>query len=236
MPRLRGEVEEKIIELIDQGYKDSAISRKLNVHRTTVAKRREAYFKRKQKEEKPEAKQDLTQKPDAQNPELEPEKNIQREHTDSHPLDPEIYTLIRYQGTHSREEAISQAIETQQVLNPYILNHGLKSPKELVEFFEEEIRLDRALAKDLLVDNNISQRLIVDHKKTIAELEKLLEERYEEGYQKGEDDHAILVPCKSCSEPITILPGTNAYRLIVGFFKDNIIHTDCKPMYRRIYA
>ena len=196
MPRLRVEIEEEIVELINQGYKDADISRKLGVHRTTVANRR---------------KENLKQKPDPKKPETEPGKTVQPEQTDSHPLDPQIYTLIRYQGTHSREEALFQAIETQHSFNPYILNHGLKTPAELVKFFEEEIQLDRRLSKDLMLDINISQRMIVDYKKTIAELKELAEERYEEGLEQGRQNNAIYVQCARCGEPYQVEPQSEPH-------------------------
>jgi transposase-like protein len=218
MPKYTQEKEEKIIELIEKDYKNAQIARELGVYRGAVAKRRKEYLK---------------QRPDHKKPETEHEETIQQEQKGSHPLDSQIYTLIRYQGTHSREEALSQAIETQHSFNPYILNHGLKTPKELIKFFEEEIQLDRALAKDLMVDNNISQRLIATHQETIAELKELVEQRYEE----GKNDFALLVYCTSCGQPITLTPGTETHRHIVEFCrKIGIIHSDCIPKYKRIYA
>ena len=220
MPRLSREVENKIIDLIEKGYKDAVISRELGVHRTTIADRRKAWEKRKQEKEKVEP---------------EKEETIQQEEKDSHPLDPQIYTLIRYQGTHSREEALSQAIETQHSFNPYILNHGLKTPKELIKFFENEIQLERMKVNDLEVDSNISRSLFVTRART--ELKSEAENQYDEGYQMGMDEHALLVPCTSCGEPITILPGTETHQIIVEFLREHeIIHNDCKPRYQRIYA
>ena len=63
-----------------------------------------------------------------------------QEKTKSTPVIPQIYTLMRSQGTNSRKDAISQAIETQDFFNPYLLNHGLKTPKALVTFFEDKIK------------------------------------------------------------------------------------------------
>ena len=162
MPRLRKEIEDKIKELIDQEYSNIEITEKTGIHRKTIAKRRKEYLKRDQEEEKPEP---------------EPEKTIQQEKNDSHPLDPQIYTLIRYQGTNSRKEAIKQAIATQHSFNPYILNHGLESPKELIKFFEDELKLAlekfKELKSDLDMEIKISRGLIFDQQKTIAELEEL---------------------------------------------------------------
>lgn len=223
MPKYSEEMEEKIITLIEQGYKNAEISRELDIYRGAVAKRRKAYEKRRQNQEKPEP---------------EPEQTVQQEQTDPHPLDPQIYTLIRYQGTHSREEALSQAIETQHNFNPYILNHGFETPKELIKFFEDKIQLEFDNVKDLKIDSDISQSLIADYKETITQLKAEEDAQYEEGYEKGKNDHAILVPCISCGESITILPGTEAHTLIVRLLRENygIIHTDCKPSYQRVYA
>lgn len=217
MPRLRREVEEKIVELIDQGYKDSKISRKLGVHRTTVANRREAYFKRKQKQEKPET---------------EPEKTFEQEQNDSHPLDPQIYTLIRHQGTNTKEEAIQQAIETQQSLNPYILNHGLETPAELVKFFEDEIQLERTLVKglmlDLKTDSDISQRLIAQYQETIAELKELLGKRFEDGIEQGRENHGIYVKCVICDRPYQVVPLDKAHSFITQVLhEEGWGHTSC---------
>ena len=232
MPKYSQEMELEIKARIERGDKNADISRELGVYRGAVSKRRKEYLKRKQEEEKPET-EDLKQKPDHEKTEKEPEITIQQEQNDSHPLDPQIYTLIRYQGTHSQEEALSQAIETQHSFNPYILNHGFNTPAELVKFFEDELKLERALAKDLILDVKISQSLIVDYKKTIAELEELAEERYEE----GKNDHALLIPCSVCGESITLEPGDEVHRLIVEFLRERkIIHSDCGLRYKRIYV
>ena len=199
MPKLTKDIEDQIIELIEQNLNDSEISREIGVHRTTVAKRREAYLKRKANQTKPEKG---------------PETNIQHEHTDSHPLDSQIYTLIRYQGTHSREEALSQAIETQNSFNPYILNHGLKSPKELIKFFEDESQHERKLGKDLILDKKISQSLIVTYQETITELKQLADKQYDEGYDQGEIDHAIYVKCVYCGEPYQVTPQSEVHGVV----------------------
>ena len=203
MPKYSREMEEKIIELIGQGYKNSQISRELGIYRGAVSKRRKAHEKQKQNQEKPEPEQ---------------EETVQQEQTDSHPLDPQIYTLIRYQGTNSREEALSQAIDTQHSFNPYILNLGLNSPKELIKFFEEELKLERALAKDLMsdlkTDSDISRGLIADYKKTIAELKELAEKNYEEGIEQGRHDNAIYVQCAHCGEPYQVEPQSEPHGVI----------------------
>ncbi len=222
MPKMAKDVEDKIIELIDQEFKDSEISRKLSVHRTTVAKRREAYLK---------------QKPDTKNPELEPEKNIQQEHVDSHPLDSQIYKLMRMQGIKTREIAISQAIETQNAFNPFVLNHGMSSPKELVKFFEDELRGARANVEDMNVDMNIWRALHSDRTEEIIALKAEAESQYDVGYDEGEKDYALIVYCTSCGQPITLTPGNETHRRIVKFCRDiGIIHSDCTPKYRRVYA
>ena len=46
MPKYSEEMEEKIITLIEQGYKNAEISRELDIYRGAVAKRRKAYEKR----------------------------------------------------------------------------------------------------------------------------------------------------------------------------------------------
>ena len=226
MPKFSRETEDKIIALFEQGKRNSVISRELKIDRGALPSRRKEWEKRKREQEAPELK----------NPETVHEEPIQREASDSHQRDTLIYTLMRHQGQKSREAAISQAIETQNAFNPFVLNHGMTSPKELIQYFEEEIRLERELGKDLIIDNKISQSLNVNHKKTIAELENLLKERFEEGYQKGKDDHAILVPCKSCRELVTILPGTKGHQVIVDYLRGGITCSDCIPRYQRIYA
>ena len=161
------------------------------------------------------AKNILKQKPVPKKPEPEPKKTVQQEQQESHPLDPQIYTLIRYQGTNSREEALSQAIDTQHSFNPYILNRGLKSPKELIKFFEEELKLERALAKDLMsdlkTDSDISRGLIAEYKETVAELKVLAEKNYEEGIEQGRHDNAIYVQCARCGEPYQVEPQSEPH-------------------------
>jgi len=200
MPKFSKEMEEKILELIEQDYKNAEISRELGVYRGAVAKRRKEHEKQKLEQNKPEPGQ---------------YEIIQQEQQESHPLDSQIYTLIRYQGTHSREEALSQAIETQHSFNPYILNHGLNTPKELIKFFEEELKLERALAKDLMsdlkTDSDISRGLIADYKKTIAELKELADKNYEEGIEQGRHDNAIYVQCARCGEPYQVEPQSEPH-------------------------
>lgn len=160
MPKFSEEMEEKIIELIEQGDKNAEISRKLGIDRGAVSKRRKTH---------------LNRKFDQQKPEMEPEKTIQQEQKESHTLDPQIYTLIRYQGTHSQEEALSQAIETQRSFNPYILNHGLKTPKELIKFFEDKSQ--RESTPSLL-------------EKRISKLEEMGKELLESAERRLKDDDA----------------------------------------------
>ncbi len=210
MPKLTKDIEDKIAELIDQELKDSEISRKLGVHRTTVANRREAHLKRKANQTKPEKG---------------PETNIQHEHTDFHPLDPKIYTLMRHQGTNSRELAISQAIETQHSFNPYVLNHGLKTPKELIQYFENKSHLDSTKVKDLTTDLDIeiriSRGLVLNLIEENKGLKELAEERYEEGLEKGRKDHAIYVRCVHCREIIQVTPLSKMHNVITQFLHDN---------------
>ena len=168
MPKYSREMEDKIIALFEQGKRNSVISRELSIYRGALQSRRKEWEKRKQEQEKPE-----------------PEKTIQQEQNDSHPLDSQIYTLIRYQGTHSREEALSQAIETQHSFNPYILNHGLRTPKDLIKFFKDKIKKGEESVNELKekiddlnekfkilqedydskLDSNISLRLALDRKR-----------------------------------------------------------------------
>lgn len=227
MPKYSNEMEEKIIALFEQGKKNSVISRELSIDRGGLPRRRKAWEKRKSEPEKPESEK----------PEPETEKTIQTEQSDSHPLDPEIYTLVRYQGTNSREEAIKQAVETQKSLNPYILNHGLETPAELVKFFEDKSRIDFDKINDLKIDNNITQALIADYKETITQLKNEEDEQYDEGYDEGKKDYALIVYCTSCSQSITLMPGDETHRRIIEFCRDiEIIHSDCVPKYRRIFA
>lgn len=227
MPKLSKEMEEKIVELIDQKYKDADISRKLGVHRTTVANRRKEYLK---------------QKPVPKKPEPEQEETVQQEQTDSHPLDPQIYTLIRYQGTHSREEALSQAIETQHSFNPYILNHGLKTPTELMKFFEDKIQLELTNVNDLKLDSKISRSLFVTHqeviaelKETIAELKESAEEKFEEGVEQGRHDNAIYVQCARCGEPYQVEPQSEAHGMVTqALLEHGWGHASCAKNYEYV--
>ena len=67
-------------------------------------------------------------------------RKLNQEQPESSTIDLQIHTLMKSQGTHSRKNAISRAIETQDAFNPNIINHGLKTPKELMTFFEEKIK------------------------------------------------------------------------------------------------
>jgi len=122
MPKLRKDVEDKILALIEEGFTNIEVSEQTGVHRKTVANRRKAWENRKQDEEKPE------------------EEIIRPEQPESTPFALQIYALMREQGTHSEEEAISQAILTQHSFNPYLSNHGLRTPTELITFFEDKIK------------------------------------------------------------------------------------------------
>ncbi len=150
MPKLRKEKEDKVIELLEEGYSNVEISEKVGLHRKTVAKRRKEWENRKQSQE-------------------EPEKLVQQEQKESSFFEQQISTLIRYQGTNSREEAILQAILTQKSFNPYLQNHGLNSPSELISFFElkideqeERIEYHQASAEryfDRLIEIQLKPRL-----------------------------------------------------------------------------
>ena len=217
MPKYSREMEEKIIALFEQGKRNSVISRELSIDRGGLPRRRKEWEKRKQKQEKPET---------------EPEKTFEQEQNDSHPLDPQIYMLIRHQGTNTREEAIQQAIETQQSLNPYILNHGLETPAELVKFFEEEIQLERTLVKglmlDLKTDSDISQRLIATYQETIAELKELVGKRFEDGIEQGRENHGIYVKCVICDRPYQVVPLDKAHSFITQVLhEEGWGHTSC---------
>ena len=72
MPKLTKEIEDKIFELIEQGGKNAEISRKLGIHRTTVANQRKEYENRKREEEEPETMQEVEKNARAQ--EKEPGK------------------------------------------------------------------------------------------------------------------------------------------------------------------
>jgi len=241
MPRLRREVEEKIVELIDQGYKDSKISRKLGVHRTTVANRREAYFKRKQEEK----------------PEKELEKNIQHEQ----PLDPQKYTQAQTDGLILSKSAMSRLNQLHELLDANSIDEMLEivyadqvvaeqyrleytelmkencpeaeAPKTFAGIIAEE----QGYAADLKHDLDIYMKGYRDDRELKEELEAEAERQFDEGYQKGKNDYALLVPCTSCGQPITLKPGTETHRHIVEFCRElKIIHTDCAPRYRRIYV
>lgn len=215
MPKYSKEMEEKIIAAFEQGKRNSVISRELSIDRGALPRRRKEWEKGKQAQEKPETK---TEKP------------FQQE-TDSHPLDPEIYTLMRHQGAKSREVAISQAIETQTAFNPYLLNHGLKTPKALVKHFEDELQIERTNFKDVQIDLNIEKAIsrgmikdqieeIIELEATIADLKKVGEQRFEEGLEQGRDDNAIYFRCVHCGKIIQVKPQSEIHGVITRFLLD----------------
>ena len=67
---------------------------------------------------------------------------------------PLIVTLMRSQGNKKKTAVLPQAIETQDAFNPYLLDYGLKTPKELIAFFEDKIRKQDETIKNIQADTD----------------------------------------------------------------------------------
>lgn len=238
MPKFTEEMEGKIITLIEQGYKNAEISRELDIYRGAVAKRRKAYEKRRQNQEKPEPEQD---------------ENIQQEQT----FDPQKYArahtrgvalsdsamsrlnqLYRLLGSNSMEEMIEAVYADYMVAEKYWLKHMEEIPGAAVsKTFAWIIAEEEGYAADLKHDLGIYMEGYREDRKLKEELKAQAERQFDEGYQKGKNDYALLVPCVRCGEPCTIEPGTESHWLIVEVLREHkIAHTDCLPNYERIFA
>lgn len=235
MPKMAKEVEDKIVELIDQGYKDAEISRKIDVHRTTIANRRKAHEKRKRVQEQVETEKET---PIQQEQPLVPKKYTQA-YTDGVALSDgamhRLYQIHALLGANSLEEML------ETVYSDYVVVDNLWPEYE--EFpsasktFAFIIAEEKGYAADLKHDLDIYMDGYPEDQKTIAELKEAEQERFDEGYLNGKKDHALLVPCTGCGQPIALTPGTETHRLIVEFLrKHEIIHDVCAPRYQRIYG
>lgn len=227
MPKLRKEVEDKIIDLIEQGYSNVEISEKMSIHRKTVASRRKAWKKRKQEQEKLET---------------EKEKPIHQEQetpTDVGSLSEiamirlkQIHALL---GVNSMDDMVEAVYADQLAADKYRVEYidsmkedfpEIEAPKTFASIIAEQ----DGCARDFKHDLDIYKEGFREDQRLIEELKAEAERQYEEGYEKGKTDHALLVPCSSCGNSITIGSGTEVHRLIVEFLREHrIIHNDCAP-------
>jgi hypothetical protein len=102
-----------------------------------------------------------------------------------------IHCLMRVLGAKTPEEGLKQAYDTAVMMNPYVIYHGVKTPKELIKFFEdqvaglrEQIRSYRDAIKEVksnveefedMDDYNLAQRLGVNDA-VLAGYQRLLDE------------------------------------------------------------
>ena len=241
MPKLAKDVEDKIIELIDQGYKDAEISRKTGKHRTTIADRRKEWEKRKQAQGKTETEPEITIQHEQP---LEPQKYTQA-YTDELVLSEraksrlkQLHTLL---GSNSMEAMIESVYVDQLAAEKY--------RSEYVEFMREGsgfeapvtfagiIAQEQGYSADLKDELELFRDGYSEYRKTIAELKAEAERQYDEGYENGKKYHALLVPCVSCGMPITLTPGNEIHGLILDFLREHrIAHDDCIPRFKRIFA
>ena len=242
MPKLAKDVEDKIIELIDQGYKDAEISRKTGKHRTTIADRRKAHEEQKQSEEKPEKG---SEKNIQQEQPLEPQKYMQA-HTDelvfSESAKSRLRQLHALSGFNNMEAMIESIYVDQLAAEKYRLEY-VESMKEFFPgaeapvTFAEIIAGEQGYSADLKDELELFRDGYSEYRKTIAELKAEAERQYDEGYENGKKYHALLVPCVSCGMPITLTPGNEIHGLILDFLREHrIAHDDCIPRFKRIFA
>lgn len=222
MPKFSEETEEKIIELIEQGYKNAEISRQLGIYRGAVSKRRKNHLKR---------------KPVHKNIEMEKEETIQKEQVVlSDSAMRRLYQLHALLGTNSLEEMIETVYADQSAANKYRLKYMEEIPDaEAPKTFAGIIAEETGYAADLKYDLDIYMEGFREDRRLMEELKDEAERQYEAGYKEGKNDHALLFPCGRCGEPLTIKPGTEIHRLIVEFLREKgIVHEDCLPSYERI--
>lgn len=237
MPKFSKEMEEKILELIEQDYKNAEISRELGVYRGAVAKRRKEHEKQKLEQNKPEPGQ---------------YEIIQQEKQESPPLDPKSYT--RNDGVALSDSAMSRLYQLHTLLGSNSIEAMIETvysdyvvvDKLWLEYKEYSgasktfafiIAEEKGYAADLKHDLDIYMEEFPEDQRRIEELKAKAEKQYDEGYRNGKNDQALLVPCTSCGQPITIESGTEVHRHIVEFCRElGIIHNDCIPRYKRIFA
>ena len=241
MPKLAKDVEDKIIELIEQGYKDAEISRKTGKHRTTIADRRKEWEKRKQEEEKTETEPEITIQHEQP---LEPQKYTQA-HTDELTLSDsaksrlkQLHTLL---GSNSMEAMIESVYVDQLAADKYRSEYvefmregsGFEAPKTFAGIIAEEASYAADLKHDLETYMNSYQ----ENRKLKEELKAEAERQFKAGYLKGKNDYALLVPCVRCGMSITLTPGNESHGRIIDFLREHrIVHEDCIQRFKRILA
>jgi len=231
MPKYSREMEEKIIALFEQGKRNSVISRELGIYRGALPSRRKEWEKQKQKQEKPET---------------EKEAIIHQEQ----PLDPQKYTPAHIEGgaisenaiiklnqlhalfgTNSMEEMLDTVYSDYLVVDKYWVEY--KEYSFASKTFAFIIAEERGHAADLKHELDIYMNIRQEYLELKDELKAKAERQFDEGYQEGKNDYAILVPCVRCGDPCILKPGTESHSLIVDVLREHkIVHNDCTPKYK----
>ena len=149
-----------------------------------------------------------------------------------------LYDLQGILSASSISDAVERAYRDEVSAVKFKLAHWEKYAAEDEEFsIEGMVKHLTEHIRDLEFDDKIATNIWEKNKAEIVELKESAEERYEEGYQKGQNDYGLLVPCTICGNPITLTSGTEIHRHIVEFCREQgIIHNDCIPRYKRIFA
>lgn len=238
MPKFSEEMDDKIIALIERGDRNADISRALGVYRGAVAKRRKEHEKRKRVQEQVETEKEMSIQ---QEPPLDQQKYT-RVHTDGLPLSEsarsklnQIHTLL---GSNTLDAMIETVYSDYVAADKYRLKYmdefpGAEAPKTFAGIIAEE----QGYAADLKHDLDIYMEGYKEDRELKEELKAEAERQFEEGYLKGKNEHALLVPCVRCGTPITLKPGNESHGLIVDFLREHrIAHEDCIPRFKRIFA
>lgn len=133
----------------------------------------------------------------------EAEVSKEVEHKEWKKLKPLVYSLMQVQGVKTPEEGLRQAYEMQAKMNPYILYHGVKTPKNLIEHLEKRVLSHKKEKEEVIEtcsrllkeadDKVTAMNLKIEEfkqelKKEIPEtVEALLEKRVEETLDKMND-------------------------------------------------
>lgn len=229
MPKFTEEMEDKIVVLIEQGLKNAQISRELGVYRGAVATRRKEHEKRNRVQEQP----------------LDPQKYTPV-HIDGEALSDgamrRLYQIHELLGANNMDEMVEAIYADQLAADKYRGEYvefmkencpEAEAPKTFAEIIAEE----KGYARDLKYDLDIYMEGYREDRELKDELKAEAERKYDEGYQKGKNDYALLIPCTRCGKPCTIAPGTESHWLIVDFCREQgIAHDDCIPRFKRIFV
>lgn len=72
--------------------------------------------------------------------------------------------------------------------------------------------------KDVEDELNATSRIT---REMIANLKDLVQRRYDEGYEEGQSDHAIYIPCAYCRRPYQVKPLSEAHGVITRMMIEN---------------